>query len=108
MRISDWSSDVCSSDLALDDAVDDLGGPVLVLLELALPLELADLLDDHLLGGLGGDAAEVDRRQRLLDHAADLPRRVAAMRLGQGDLPELVLPLPTNGGSRSAERRVGK
>src|SRR5262249_6084214 len=41
---------------ALDQAVDDLAGAVLVLLELALTLGLAHALHDHLLGGLGVDA----------------------------------------------------
>ena len=48
---------------ALDQTVDDFADAVLVFLELALPLGLADLLDDDLLGGLGGDPAEIDRRQ---------------------------------------------
>src|SRR4051812_2896428 len=47
----------------LDQAVDDLADAILVFLELALPFGLADLLDDDLLGGLGGDPAEIDRRQ---------------------------------------------
>ena len=57
----------------LDDAGDDLAGAVL---EFSLPLALgvADLLEDDLLGGLGGDAAELDRRQRVDDEVAD--RRV--------------------------------
>ena len=40
---------------ALDDAGDDLAGAVLELFVLALALGIADLLEDHLLGGLGGD-----------------------------------------------------
>ena len=46
---------------ALDHAVDDLADTVLELVELALALVFADALDDDLLGGLGGDAAEIDR-----------------------------------------------
>ncbi len=46
----------------LDDAGDDLVGAVLEFLELALALGVADLLEDDLLGGLRGDAAELDRR----------------------------------------------
>ena len=45
----------------LDDPGDQLADPVLVLLEHHLPLGLADPLQDHLLGGLGGDPAEVVR-----------------------------------------------
>src|SRR5690242_1179161 len=52
---------------ALDDAGDDFARAVLELLILALALGIADLLEDHLLGGLGGDPAELDRRQRVDD-----------------------------------------
>ena len=63
---------------ALDDAGDDLAGAVLELLILALALGVADLLEDDLLGGLGGDAAEFDRRQRIDDEVADARRPSAA------------------------------
>src|SRR5581483_6040544 len=43
----------------LDDAGDDLADAVDVLVVHHLPLGLADALQDHLLRGLGGDAAEV-------------------------------------------------
>ena len=43
----------------LDDAGDQLADPVLVLVVHHLPLGLADPLQNHLLGGLGGDPAEV-------------------------------------------------
>jgi hypothetical protein len=56
----------------LIDAGDDFAGAVLELLELALALGVADLLEDHLLGALRGDPAEVDRRQRIDDEVADL------------------------------------
>jgi hypothetical protein len=46
----------------LDDAGDELAHAVLVLVEHHVPLGLADALEDHLLGGLRGDAAEVLRR----------------------------------------------
>ena len=59
---------------ALDDAGDDLAGAVLELFILALALGIADLLEDHLLGGLGGDPAELDRRQRVDDEVADARR----------------------------------
>ena len=62
----------------LDLAVDDLADPVLELLVLAVALGLAHLLDDDLLGRLGGDAAEIDRRQRLGDEVAGLGGRVPA------------------------------
>src|SRR5260370_29393862 len=56
---------------ALDDAGDDFANAVLEFLILALALGIADLLEDHLLGGLGSDAAEFDRRQRVDDEVAD-------------------------------------
>src|SRR3546814_5997409 len=56
---------------ALDDTGDDLAGAVLELLILPLALGVADLLEDNLLGGLRGDAAELDRRQRIDDEIAD-------------------------------------
>ena len=62
---------------ALDLAVDDLADAVLELLVLAVALGLAHLLDDDLLGRLGGDAAEIHRRQRLGDEVAELGGRVA-------------------------------
>ena len=49
---------------ALDDAVDDVADAVLVFLVLPVALGLAHLLHDHLLGGLRGDAAVFQRRQR--------------------------------------------
>ena len=62
---------------ALDLAVDDLADAVLELLVLAVALGVAHLLDDHLLGRLGGDAAEIDRRQRLGDEVAELGGGIA-------------------------------
>ena len=56
---------------ALDDTVDDLADAILELIVLLLALILADALHDHLLGGLRGDAAEVDWRQRIDDELAD-------------------------------------
>src|SRR3546814_4382091 len=58
MRISDWSSDVCSSDLdlraqALDRDFDDVG--------IALEIDVPDLLGDH---GLGDDLAMTARQRR--------------------------------------------
>ena len=56
---------------ALDHAVDDLADAILVFVVHALALGIAHLLDDHLLGVLRGDAAEIDRRQGLGDVIAD-------------------------------------
>jgi hypothetical protein len=71
---------------ALDLADHDLADAVLVLAVLALALGLAHLLHDHLLGALRGDAAEVDRRQRLQDVVADLRRGIALARVLERDL----------------------
>src|SRR3546814_17540920 len=61
MRISDWSSDVCSSDLLLllRDRVDDLAGPVDLLL-----VTVGPQCDAAQLGALGGqeDHAEIGAR----------------------------------------------
>ena len=43
---------------ALDDAVHHLADPAAVFVVNGLPFRLPDLLEDHLLGGLSGDAAE--------------------------------------------------
>ena len=77
----------------LDLAVDDLADAVLVDLILLVALGLADLLHQHLLGGLGGDAAVVERRQRFGDPVADLGRGVLLLRFGERDLRRLVLDL---------------
>ncbi len=66
----------------LDDAVDDLADAVLELIVLPLALGVANLLDDHLLGVLGGDAAEIDRRKRLGDEIAKVGGGILMARLG--------------------------
>ena len=59
----------------LDDAGDQLADAVAVLLEHHVALGLADPLQDHLLGGLRGDAAEVVGRDvALVDLVAVLAR----------------------------------
>ena len=60
----------------LDDAVDDFADAVLEFFVLTLALGIADLLDDHLFGGLSGDAAKVHRRQRVSHVVADVGFRV--------------------------------
>ncbi len=76
---------------ALDEAVDDLADAVLELVVLALALGVAHLLHDHLLGRLRGDAAEIDRRQRIGQEIADLGLGIEALGLGERDLRRLVL-----------------
>ena len=78
---------------ALDDAGDDLAGALLELLILPLALGVADLLEDDLLGGLGGDAAELDRRQRIDDEVADGGALLELLRALQVDLLEMILGL---------------
>ncbi len=78
---------------ALDDAVDNLAVAVLELLELALTLGVAHLLDDDLLRGLRGDAPELERRQGLGDEVARLRGGVAAQRLDEADVLGVVLDL---------------
>src|SRR5690606_18876434 len=58
--------------LAFDDTVDDGADAVLELLVLSVTLGLTDLLQDHLLGRLRGDAAQLDRRNAFLEHIAGL------------------------------------
>ena len=76
---------------ALDDTGDDLTHAVLEFLELALALGIADLLEDHLLGGLRGDAAELDRGQRIDDIVADHGARLQLLRSLQVDLLEIII-----------------
>ena len=78
---------------ALDDAGDDLAGAVLELFILALALGVADLLEDDLLGGLGGDPAELDRRQRVDDEVADARALLELLRALDVDLLEMILGL---------------
>src|SRR3954466_10822218 len=63
----------------LDDAVDDVADAVLVFDELPVALGLAHLLHDDLLGGLRGDAAVFQRRQRVGDGVADLCGRISLL-----------------------------
>ena len=76
---------------ALDLAVDDLTDAVLVDLILLVALGFADLLHQHLFGGLGGNPSVVERRQGFGDPVADLSRRVLLLRVGERDLRRLVL-----------------
>src|SRR3546814_18548503 len=92
MRISDWSSDVCSSDLAplaFAHAFDHRAGHVEHRVEVAVD-DLLPLLRPHLVeGAVAGDAGvvdqDVDRAHLLLD--------LAHPRLGA--LPPGTLPLVT-------------
>src|SRR6185437_16793078 len=76
---------------ALDDAVDDVADAVLEFLVLPVAFGLAHLLHDHLLGGLRGDAAIFQRRQRVGDGVADLRAGVGSTRVLQRNLVGRVL-----------------
>src|SRR3546814_17657847 len=86
MRISDWSSDVCSSDLPITHGLAD------------------DLIDDFV------DAGHADAAQ---DYAQHIPVRVIARMLGVPLEDEHIftgwaVTILQQGFHRSAERRVGK
>src|SRR3546814_18102644 len=93
MRISDWSSDVCSSDLALGTG-------------------------DDARAALGGQATEVGEGMQVVGRVGGAPHGggVAGPRGGRGallgsavhDNRPLVLEMPGLGNARSEERRVGK
>ena len=61
---------------ALDRAIDDFTNAVLVFFELLAAFHFAHALDNHLLRGLRGDAAEINRRQRVHDEFAKLNARL--------------------------------
>ena len=77
----------------LDLAVDDVADAILVDVILLVAFRLADLLHQHLLRRLGGNASVVERRQRFGDPVADLRRGILLLRLGQRHLRRLVLDL---------------
>src|SRR3546814_12842679 len=88
MRISDWSSDVCSSDLAaIDTGVDDVKAPAVVADRRGeQSARDADLADRQLAWAVDGvtDLAPVDQVAAVIDRQAGKPAE------------------------RSEERRVGK
>src|SRR3546814_12409906 len=93
MRISDWSSDVCSSDLALR-------------------LHSGVLQQSSALG-TRKDFEGRDRRS--IERPVNLPRQSAQAWIGRVDGPQhvaariaILLDLPQKAATRSEERRVGK
>src|SRR3546814_11940184 len=108
MRISDWSSDVCSSDLAetqlaalLDQRSGGARAQVLVLAHqvAVLPEELQAGTDVGRVGGGGTDRAMLTLHQRNGDGQAAVVGRVQrGFRIDRGE----------QAGVRSEERRVGK
>src|SRR3546814_8575028 len=79
------SVDVAALD-ALDDAGHQLADAILPLVHDLRPLGLAHALHDHLLGGLGCDATEIDVVDLLLDEVADLGAFALVDRVHQADL----------------------
>ncbi len=77
----------------LDDAGDDFALTILEFFELTLALGIADLLEDHLLGGLRIDAAQIDRGQRIDDEVADLGSGLELFALLDVNLLEVVFDL---------------
>src|SRR3546814_17788384 len=107
MRISDWSSDVCSSDLEVLRRVETAGG-----------VQLVDL-DQHLRKGEAGHGAVEATRQFLgvmqstvADGDGDVPPPLTLGRLAQGGglgkARALHVLQPDQLGGRAEERWVGK
>ena len=71
-----------------------------------LALGVADLLQDDLLRGLRADAAELHRLERLLDHVAQLERRIALGGVGDRDLVRRLLVLLVGHDRPAPERLV--
>src|SRR3546814_13652665 len=97
MRISDWSSDVCSSDLIIDPG--RAGGTV------GQPVEhdVRDKLFKR--NGLGNVAPAIAPGRKLLED----PGRQTHRRIGKGRRDGIRLcPLQDEISGRSEERRVGK
>src|SRR3546814_9357804 len=65
MRISDWSSDVCSSDLGGSDGISHLAGVVAAL----------RMRDDDATGVLRTERGDVLRQEALMDGAVALPQQ---------------------------------
>jgi len=77
----------------LDDAVNDIGNAILVLLILTIALRFANFLHDHLLRRLGGDATVFERRQGFGDIVADLGGGIALFCILKRDLRRIVFDL---------------
>jgi hypothetical protein len=76
-----------------DHAGDEFAHPALVGVDHLAPFGVAYFLDDHLLGGLGGDAAELDGIDGFLYIIAGLNAGVALSHLGQRDFQFRILDL---------------
>src|SRR5690606_28288924 len=74
----------------LDNAGDDFASAVLELFKLTLALSIANFLEDHLLGALRIDAAEIDRWQRVHNKVPDGRAGLQLLSLLQINLLEVV------------------
>ncbi len=77
----------------LYQAVDDIADTFLVFLELTLAFGVPDLLYDHLLGRLSGNAAKIYRRQGIYYEFSDFYFRVGLLRRIKCGLGDFVLHL---------------
>src|SRR3546814_11849883 len=108
MRISDWSSDVCSSDLAVVDlaamreAMRELGGDPTRINPLA-PVEL--VIDHSVIVDSFGSAAAFGENVDI-EYGRNL-ERYQFLRWGQDAFRDFKV-VPPDTGIRSEERRVGK
>src|SRR3546814_11839658 len=98
MRISDWSSDVCSSDLAVQ-VIERATGKVVA------ELPSGEDPEQFFLSRDGGTLFVANEDDAALT-AIDLANRTVAFQVGAGGEPEGVAQSPDGRGSE--ERRVGK
>src|SRR3546814_12613280 len=105
MRISDWSSDVCSSDLTLVEVRSDGQGGVIYVNAVDTSMVSVPSTQDlkHMLCDVGPDSPPAGNRNTFSGITyiyRDLQgHELANLRLGRGECP---------GQARSEERRVGK
>ncbi|MNZ48778.1 hypothetical protein D3C78_665310 [compost metagenome] len=78
--VAQVNDDVVTGDL-LDGTGDDLAQTLAVGIYHLSALGFTDLLDDDLLGGLGGNTAELDRLDLLFDHVTDFSFRMGVLNL---------------------------
>src|SRR3546814_11262454 len=98
MRISDWSSDVCSSDLAIRERWAEQVNDAL---ELA---QVADRVDHRSYARQG---VEVEPTVKMGHASAAIERRAEREQIAAGEEPHAVTPRGQMN-ERSEERRVGK
>src|SRR5215813_14351088 len=85
LGLADLDDDVALLD-AVHDAPQDLAVLALELLEDPIALGVPYALQNHLLGGLGGDATELLGRQLLLELVVELGLRVQRFGIGEAEI----------------------